>query len=762
MNAEQIRFRGTVQGVGFRPTVARIARAHGLPGHVRNDGEGVTVVIGGEAAAREDFLRALLRELPPLAKIDAIERSPCDGVEGAEFIIERSQQGSARTAVAPDAALCPDCSAEIRDPFARRYRYPFATCTRCGPRFTIITAVPYDRASTTMRGFVMCEDCRREFEDEADRRYHAQPIACGRCGPAARLVRTDGAPVVSASLSMLDDVDAVKALLQRGEIVAIKGLGGYQLCCDAASEAAVAELRARKRRPHKPFALLAWDVDQVRRYCAVSESEARALSSPAGPIVLLRASGERLAPSVAPGQRTLGFMLPSTPIHALILRQLGRPIVCTSGNLTEEPQCVDDDDAVERLSGIADWALVHDRPIAHGIDDSVVREMDGEIRVLRRARGYAPAPIRLHPSFAEAPPLLALGGHLKATFCLLRGSSAVLSPHVGDLDEPRTVCAYERSLRTLMALLDHSPARLALDAHPGYRTREIARSLGELPTERIWHHHAHAAAVLAEHGLPADAPPVLALVLDGLGMGEDGALWGCEVLVCDFLRAQRLASLPSVEMPGGDRCAREPWRSAVAHLVRALGWEAVESVPALSGRHTPALDLALRTAPRASSAGRLFDAVAAVLGLHTSGVSYEAQAALALEAAVDEGSAEPGYPVSLAFGASLSPLWSAVLTDLAAGLPASVIAARLHEGLALALADAARAARERRPEITTVVLSGGVWQNDVLLRRTLRHLRADGWSVLLPREVPPNDGGLSLGQAAIAAARALSQDVRLG
>lgn len=738
---EQIRFRGTVQGVGFRPTVARVARAHGLSGWVRNDGEGVLVLVGG--ADPDGFLRALLRELPPLARVDSIERTPADEDVGGAFVIERSHGGEARTAVTADAAVCEACAAEIRDPFARRYRYPFATCTHCGPRYSIVEAVPYDRANTTMRGFEMCPDCRDEYEDETDRRYHAQPIACGRCGPTARLVRTDGAPVAFTTYSMLDDVDAVKTLLQRGEIVAVKGLGGYQLWCDATNEVAVARLRERKRRPHKPFALLAWDVDQVRRFCSVSEQEARALQSPANPIVLLDADGaERVAAGVAPDQRALGFMLPSTPLHALIVRQIGRPVVCTSGNLTEEPQCTDDADALARLGGIADWALVHDRPIANRVDDSVARVMDGELRVLRRARGYAPAPIRLHPSFAAAPPLTALGGHLKATFCLLRDGLAVVSPHLGDLDEPRTVADYEHQLRALTALFDHAPARIVVDRHPGYRTHELAHGL---PVDAVAHHHAHAAAVMAEHGLPVDVEPVVALVLDGLGLGDDGELWGGEVLRCDFRRAERLGSLPPVELPGGDRCAREPWRNAVAHLVRTLGWDAVEAVPSLAGRRSPTLELALERAPRASSAGRLFDAVAAVLGLHPDGTTFEAQAAMALEAWADP-SVRDGYDFALR---DLRPLWSALLRDLTCRVPGPVIAARFHEGLAAALAAAT-------PPCPTVVLSGGVWQNVVLLRRTLHHLRADGRTVLLPREVPMNDGGLSLGQAAIAAARALA------
>lgn len=768
MITERIRFRGTVQGVGFRPTVARIARAEGLCGWVCNDGGGVLVALGGAPDAREAFLASLLRQLPPLARVDQIERTPSEEVLSDGFVIVRSRATRARTAIPPDAVVCGACTAEVRDPSSRRYRYPFTTCTHCGPRFSIVQALPFDRSNTTMRDFPLCPDCRREHEDEADRRYHAQPVACGRCGPTARLVRTDGAPGGPAALSMLDDVDAARALLQRGEIVAVKGLGGYQLCCDATDEAAVARLRQRKRRPHKPLALLAHDLDQIRRLCTISATEEAALCSPANPIVLLSADGaEQVAAGVAPGQATLGIMLPSTPLHQLLTRHLDHPIVCTSGNLTEEPQCTDDDDALQRLGGIADWALVHDRPIANRVDDSVVRVLDGAVRALRRARGYAPAPLSLHPSFAGAVPLTALGGHLKATFCLLRGGQAVLSPHLGDLDEPRTVADYGHILRTLTALLEHAPERLVVDAHPGYRTRQLAEQLGELPIDVIAHHHAHAAACLAEHQLPIDTPPVLALVLDGLGMGSDGTLWGGEWLAADFHGVQRLASLPAVPLIGGDRAAREPWRSALAHLVCALGWDTleacsgIEAVAGLLSRRSPVLELALERAPAASSAGRLFDAVAALLGLCTEAITFEAQAAMALEALVDPRAlAGGGYAIELEASGevprlSLAPMWHAILDDLRSDVPPPVIAARFHEGLARALADTATALRVDRPALTQAVLSGGVWQNAVLLRRTLHHLRAGGWRVLIHRDVPPNDGCVALGQAAIAAARSL-------
>ncbi|MCB9687230.1 MAG: carbamoyltransferase HypF [Alphaproteobacteria bacterium] len=756
MEVEHLRFRGTVQGVGFRPTVARLARALGLPGWVRNDGEGVLVALGGAAVDRDAFVDRLLRELPPLARVDAVERVTCHDDLGEGFDILTSHASAANTAVAADAATCPPCIEETRDPSSRRYRYPFTNCTHCGPRFTIVERLPYDRASTTMRGFEMCGDCRREYDDETDRRHHAQPIACPRCGPRVRVLRTDGAPVGVASA-----LDAVVDLLRHGAIVAIKGLGGYQLCCDATREDAVARLRMRKHRPHRPLALMARDVAQIERFCTVSAVERHALESPAGPIVLLAADGpEAVAPSVAPDQRRLGFLLPSTPLHHVLLSELEGPVVCTSGNVTGEPQCIDDDDARHRLGAIADAFLVHDRPIAHRVDDSVVRELDGAIRSVRRARGFAPTPLALHPSFAAAPPLTALGGHLKSTFCLLRDGRAMLSPHVGDLDDPRTVADHANLLDSLTTLFEHAPRRVVVDAHPGYRTRELV-PVG-LPRVEVAHHHAHAAACMAEHGLPVDADPVLAIVLDGLGMGDDGALWGGELLAVDFRRCTRLAALPDVALLGGDRAAREPWRSALAHLVAALGWEGLErtdhpTVRSLLDRRDPLVELALSRAPRASSAGRLFDAVAALLGLSADGVTYEAQAAMALEA-LAVGEPDEAYPIGRVDGEvprfDLAPMWTALLSDLGSVTPRR-IASRFHGGLAFALAREAATIRRARPELVTIVLSGGVWQNAVLLERALRHLRADGWEVLLHRQVPPNDGGIALGQAAVAAARAL-------
>lgn len=774
MSAEQIRFRGTVQGVGFRPTVARVARDLGLRGWVRNDGDGVLVALCGPDASRSTFVESLMQSLPPLARVESVERAPAEALSDDHegFDIVKSESTAASTAIAADAATCPACIEEIRDPFSRRYRYPFTNCTHCGPRFSIVRGIPYDRPNTAMAGFEMCEDCRREYEDEGDRRYHAQPIACGRCGPTAEFIKADRSPISFATYSMLDDVDAARTLLLRGAIVAVKSLGGYQLCCDATNETAVALLRARKQRPHKPLALMAWDTDMVRRFCTVDASEAEALESPANPIVCLDADGpEHVAPSVAPDQGQLGFMLPTSPLHQLLLRHVNRPIVCTSGNRSEEPQCTDDDEALERLGDIADWILRHDRPIANRIDDSVVRRIAGEIRVLRRARGYAPAPLTLHEGFATAPPLTALGAQLKATVCLLSRGQAVLSPHIGDLDDPRSLTDYWRILTRLTAVLEHEPALLAMDRHPGYRTSAIVANLGAVPTVEVAHHHAHVASCLAEHGYGPDAPKVLGIVCDGLGMGADDSLWGGEFLAADFREAERLVALPRVAMLGGDAASREPWRSTLAHIVAALGWGGitdhadVPELSRLSALRTPLLDQALARAPLASSAGRLFDAVAGALGLHSQGITYEAQAPSTLEALVDLDALDDGkaYLMALDRTASparfqLAPLWKSLLDDLSGGVDLGVIAARFHEGLALSFAATAAQIRKDRPELDTVALTGGVFQNRVLTERLAHHLERGGWRVLLHRHVPANDGGIALGQATIAAARAIAQE----
>jgi hydrogenase maturation protein HypF len=778
-----IRVRGRVQGVGFRPSVYRLARELGLAGDVSNDAEGVLIHASGTAFALASFLERIARESPPLSRVEAMETTLLSTVLAGEFRIVDSGAGAARTQIAPDVVVCAQCAQETLSPFERRFRYPFTTCTHCGPRLSVVHAIPYDRATTTLAPFPLCPACARQYANVDDRRFHAEATACHTCGPRVRLQRFDGRAFAFEGVSTLDDVDAALGLIQRGEIVAIKGLGGYQLACDATRPDAVARLRERKKRDAKPFALMARALDVVARFCRVSVEEKSLLASAEGPIVLLAGDGEeRVADGVAPGHRTLGFMLPTTPLHLLLLRRMNRPVVMTSGNLSDAPPVTDDEDAHRRLSLIADYVLRHDRAIAHRVDDSVVRVMDGRGRVLRRARGYAPAPIRLPPGFEAAPPILAFGGELKATFCLLEGGEAILSQHQGDLADAGTLDDYRKNLGLYAALFEHRPRALASDLHPEYASSKLARERATaeaLPLLEVQHHHAHAAACLAENGWPLDGPPVLAIVLDGLGMGDDGALWGGEFLLVDYRRSTRLGTFKPVALLGGDQASRKPWRNLYAHLVAEIGWpelgssfDELDLTRRLSGKPRAVLDRMLATgvqAPRASSCGRLFDAVAAAVGLAFESQAYEGQAGALLEAAVDDQAlrAEPeelAYPFSIPRlqGKGLPyvepiAMWRALLGDLVLGTPTGVIAARFHRGLARAVTAMAVKLRgdEDEPGFDTVALSGGCFQNRVLFEESSQRLQRAGFRVLTHARVPPNDGGLSLGQVAVAAARIL-------
>ncbi|MEO8715541.1 MAG: carbamoyltransferase HypF, partial [Acetobacteraceae bacterium] len=753
-----IRVRGLVQGVGFRPTVWRLARVHGLRGWVGNDGDGVTAHVCGQPGAIAAFVGDLADQPPPLARIDRIERHPAAILADDGFRIVASRVGAVHTAIVPDAATCEACLREIRDPLARRYRYPFTNCTHCGPRLSIIEAIPYDRATTTMRAFALCAECRDEYEDPSDRRFHAQPIGCPKCGPRVRLT-----PASSS-----DPIEAARQLLLSGHVIAVKGLGGFQIACDATDESAVGRLRLSKRREAKPFALMARDVEMIRRYCAVSAREATALRNPAAPIVVLDQFADRtLAASIAPGLGTLGFMLPNTPLHHLLLAGIDAPIVLTSGNPAGEPQCIADDEAAVGLAGIADHLLTHDRDIARRVDDSVVRLMGGTIRVLRRARGHAPAPIALPPGFADVPVVLAMGGELKNSFCLLRGGQAILSHHIGDLENSRTFDDYARSIEHYAALFEHDARIVAIDPHPEY----LSSKLGIENAERdgrtlveVQHHHAHVASCMAENGVARDAPPVLGVALDGLGFGADCTLWGGEFLLADYRGFRRLARFKPIAMPGGARAIEEPWRNTYAHIVAAIGWEAfaarygeTELFQFLSGKPLATFAGMIArgvNAPLASSCGRLFDAVAAASGVCREHALYEGQAAAEFEALASTDLLRP-YPFALVSDADgllviePRPMWRALLDDLAARTPLAVVSARFHAGLAAAICETIRALR--RDE--RLVLSGGVFQNRTLLEQVVSRLIEMGVDVLTHREVPANDGGLALGQAVVAAAR---------
>ena len=781
--AVEIRVRGRVQGVGFRPTVWRLAREHGLSGEVLNDSDGVLVRAGGSPRAIADFVASMQREPPPLSRIDRVEIAAFFGALPGEFRIAESEGGAAHTQVTPDAGVCGACSREVLDPFERRYRYPFTNCTHCGPRFSIVTGVPYDRKQTTMDAFPMCEACGAEYREPADRRFHAEAIACHACGPKARLIRFDGAAVSFDQHSMLDDVDAVCSLLQKGEIVAIKGIGGYQFACDATNEEAVARLRLLKRRDAKPFALMARDLDIIRRYCAVDAEATRVLTSPEAPIVLLPADGmERLPERIAPGLSTLGFMLPTTPLHLLILRRMTRPVVMTSGNLSDEPQVISETQARERLSAIAPYALIHDREIANRIDDSVVRIMGGKSRLMRRARGFAPAPIKLPAGFEAAPELLALGGELKATFCLVKDGEAILSQHQGDLEDASTYDDYLKNLALYRELFDHAPEALVADRHPDYLSAKLARdraSAERLPLIEVQHHHAHVAACLAENGYPLGAPPVLGIVLDGLGYGDYGGIWGGEFLLADYRFYQRLGTFKPVAMPGGAAAVKEPWRNLHAHLMAEMGsahfnmnFAELELHHYLSAKPLATLDAMIKNnfnAPFASSCGRLFDAVSAALGLCRERQAYEGEAAAMLEAIVDEDTLRNeddalAYPLTIPNlrGSGLpyiEPLamWNAILGDLILKTPAPIMAARFHKGLAKAIVAMARKLARRDdetgPRFATIALSGGCFQNRILFEEVVRRLEMEDFHVLTHALVPANDGGLALGQAAIGAAQ---------
>ena len=780
MEEAEIRVRGRVQGVGFRPTVWRFAHELGLAGEVLNDAEGVLIRVAGEGAAISSLLDRLRQEPPPLARIEQIERLRYAGVFAPGFRIIDSIDGASHTEITPDARICADCTREVLDPVQRRYRYAFANCTHCGPRFSIVQRIPYDRTATTMAPFALCSACHREYSNPADRRFHAEAIACHVCGPRARLLRCDGQDVSSEHQPPLDDMDATWDLLLRGYIVAVKGLGGYQLACDATHADAVSRLRAAKHRETKPFALMARDPAIIRRYCALGPDEVALLTSAENPIVLLRAIGAGLPDAVAPGLTTLGFMLPTTPLHLLLLRDMDRPVVMTSGNLTDEPQIIDDSEALERLGGIAEFALVHDRAIAVRIDDSVVRVMDGAPRVLRRARGFAPGAIALPPGFETAPDLLAAGAELKSTFCLLKDGTAILSQHIGDLEDARTFDNYRSGIDHYATLYGHLPRAFAVDSHPDYlsskHVRTRARESG-LPLIEVQHHHAHIAACLAENARPLDGPPVLGIVLDGLGWGEDGTIWGGEFMLADYRSARRLGMLKPVAMPGGTAAIREPWRNLYAQLMAAMSWEeltsnyaALELCAFIGGKPRGLLDAMIRggmNTPLASSCGRLFDAVAAALDICCDRQWHEGEAASRLEAQVcrqtlDHEDDALTYPMTIAqLPDSRLPcidprsMWRALLKDLMAGTPHRIIAARFHKGLAISVVAMTRQlAQDER--FDTVALSGGCFQNAVLFEQVARRLRDAGFNVAAHRTIPTNDGGLALGQAAIAAARLIA------
>jgi hydrogenase maturation protein HypF len=757
------RVRGTVQGVGFRPFAFRLAAELDLGGFILNDERGVVVEVEGPPERVAEFLSRLAADAPPLASVEAVEPSERAPAGEREFRILTSERaGEPEALVSPDSATCEDCLAELRDPADRRHRYPFINCTNCGPRFTIVRGVPYDRDLTTMASFVMCAACRAEYEDPLDRRFHAQPNACPECGPRAVLIDARGAPLEGAPAR--DAVAAAAALLADGAIVAVKGIGGYHLACRAGDEHAVAELRARKHREDKPFALIAADLVAARELVRLAPAEERLLAGVERPIVIARRRpGARIAAAVAPRAADLGVMLPYSPLHHLLAGDAGEPLVLTSGNVSDEPIAYGDDDARDRLGAIADAFLVHDRPIHIRTDDSVVRALDPELRprplLLRRSRGFVPRSLELAP---PAPrPLLACGAELKSTFCVAKRSRAWVSHHIGDLKNFETLRSFEAGIEHFERLFAVEPEIIVHDLHPDYLSTGYALERDGVEHLAVQHHHAHLAACLAEHGV---VEPAVGAIFDGSGLGPDGTVWGGEILAGGLGEFDRVGMLFPVRLPGGDAAVREPWRMACAWLAVAGEERTPPIPPALAQAVEPgdweavAELVATGTAsPPTTSVGRLFDAVAALAAVRAR-VNYEGQAAAELEgiARLDEAGAYPlpiiGEGAEAALLLDARETIRAVGADTAAGTPVEAIAARFHNALAAATARACAAAAERRA-VGAVVLSGGVFQNRLLLERTSAALRANGLRVLVPERLPPNDGGISYGQAAVAAAR---------
>lgn len=745
----RVAVRGAVQGVGFRPFVHRLAGELGLSGWVANDAAGAVVEVEGDADAVRRFLVRLPAELPAHAVLTGLEPAflEPEGYEG--FAIRPSLGGAKSALVLPDIATCPECLREMRDPQDRRHRYPFVNCTHCGPRYSIIEALPYDRANTTMKGFPLCGDCRAEYEDPRDRRFHAQPVACPACGPVLALWDEDGRVLARRD----EALRAAGRALAAGKIVAVKGVGGFQLWADARCADAVSALRARKSRREKPFALMAADLDAARRLCEFDEMEERLLASSEAPIVLLRRRpGAPVADGVAPGNPRLGVMLAYAPLHHLLFEEFPHPVVATSANLSEEPIAVDERRAVADLRGLADLFLVHDRPIARAVDDSVAVVVEGREMLLRRARGYAPLPVMTD---AELPRVLAVGGHLKNAVALGLGRGAFLSQHIGDLSTEKADAAFRATIAELSALYDFEPEAVVCDLHPDYASTRFARSLG-LPLLPVQHHHAHALSCLADNGAK---PPALGVSWDGSGWGPDKTVWGGEFLTLTPEGFTRFARLRPFSLPGGEAAVREPRRSALGVLFElggaaALDDEELPPVAAFTPKERRVLARMLSrglSAPRTTSAGRLFDAAAALAGVRQT-TTFEGQAAMEFECASGEVPDGPGYPFPLVEGEGTlvvdwGPAVGALIVDLRAGVPLASAAARFHAGLADAIVAVALRAGEPK-----VALSGGCFQNRVLLTAAIRRLRAAGFTPLWHQRVPPNDGGLALGQAVAAAA----------
>jgi hydrogenase maturation protein HypF len=746
---------GIVQGVGFRPFVYRLANECGLTGVIANTSAGVSIEVQGEAEAVDKFLERLPKEIPPLAKITDLLPRDAEVREESGFQIVASRIDQApRTLISPDVAVCADCYREMMNPRDRRFHYPFINCTNCGPRFTIIRDIPYDRVRTSMAAFKMCSACHAEYDNQASRRFHAQPNACWDCGPQVLLVGAD-----AARMDVAEPIREAAKLLQKGAIVAVKGLGGFHLACDARSEAAVEKLRERKRRVEKPFAIMVQRVEDAARFCVVDETSKKLLTSFERPIVLLPRRPEvTFGLGVAPGNRFLGVFLPYTPLHHLLL-QSGKfeALVMTSGNLSEEPIAIDNEEAFQRLHKIADAFLVHDRAILRRCDDSVVRLAAGQPQKLRRSRGFVPAPVLLEK---QMRPVLAVGGELKSTVCVVRGNEVFLSQHVGDLENLESYGFFEEAVEHLQRILETRPRVIAHDLHPDYFSTKWAQERSGVQLVGVQHHHAHICACMAENHLDGK---VIGIALDGTGYGTDGAIWGGEVLTADYIGFERAAHFEYLPLPGGAAAIHEPWRMAVSYLVKhyGMGIENLE-LPFLKEVDSRKLSVVLQiierevNSPRTSSCGRLFDAVAALVGLRGT-VNYEAQAAIELEMAARDSQGEAAYPLDLNLQGTVwligtKPLFEWLLRDIRKQASVADMSRKFHNGLALVLVDAAERIRDKT-KLDRVCLSGGCFLNALLLETMVANLRQRSFDVYFHTEVPAGDGGISLGQAVIAAHR---------
>ncbi len=749
LTAQQIRVKGIVQGVGFRPYIYQLAGRYKLCGHVANTASGVDIHVEGPPAAIEAFLASIPAEAPPLAQITDVSANAAVPEQAASFTIVASRPDSGKSAlISPDVAICDDCLAEMRNPRDRRFRYPFINCTNCGPRYTIIDDIPYDRPQTAMKDFRMCRLCQAEYDDPDNRRFHAQPNACPVCGPHVQLLDRRGRPLATA-----DPVREVVARLQQGRIVAVKGLGGFHLAVDAANEAAVQRLRRRKHREEKPFALMARDIATIRSFAHLDAEEITVLSSPQRPILLLQKRTQHaIAPAVAPNNRYFGVMLPYAPLHYLILDGDFTALVMTSANLSEEPIVIGNQEAVERLGGIADGFLVHNRDIRLRCDDSIVRKTAGATRFIRRARGFVPTPVFLH---SPLRPVLACGAELKNTVCLTKEDRAFVSQHIGDLENLATYDAFLDTITHLEKILDVQPQAVACDMHPDYLSTRYAHEQKDLPVVPVQHHHAHIVSGMAENHLDHK---VIGLAFDGTGYGTDGTVWGGEVLLVEKARFQRIAFLEPLPMPGGAAAIKAPWRMAVSYLIQAFGQGFrdldIEFTAAIDPRQATIVSAMIKqglNAPLTSSMGRLFDGIAALVGLrHT--VAFEGQAAMELEMAAgpeDAGRYDVDWQPSDSIKIPTTPIVQGVVADLQRAADAALVSRKFHTTLVHLFTDLCLYLR-RETAIDQVVLSGGSFQNAILTEELTRSLTTAGFSVYTHRLVPPNDGGIALGQAVAA------------